>query len=105
ITAAIGLGLVLAAPTWAKVTTFTGFLRKSPAAVTGPGGTTTFVLDPAAPVASSPIAESVSVVKNTSAALPAFTAPTFTENTTLPIKVGPPVHLPANLGMGPCARC
>jgi hypothetical protein len=101
---AIGMGLVLAAPTWANVTSLTAFLRKSPTPVTVPGGSTTFVLDPAAPVASTPVAESVSVVKNSSAALPAFTAPTFTQNTTLPIKIGATVHLSANLGMGSCAQ-
>jgi hypothetical protein len=104
ITAGLGLGLVLAAPTWAKVTPFTGFLRKSATAITVPGGTTTFVLDPTGPVASSPVAESVSVVKNASAAFPAFTAPTFTQNTILPIKIGATVHLSANLGIGSCAQ-
>ena len=101
---AIGLTCALAAPTRANVTSFTSFLRKSPVAVTVPGGTTTFVLDPASPVASTPVAESVSVVKNASAALPAFIAPTFTENAILPIKIGATVHLSANLGMGSCAQ-
>src|SRR5262245_39309726 len=102
---AMGLACALAAPAWgANVTSFTGFLRKAPAPVTVPGGATTFVLDPAAPVASTPIAESVSVVKNASAAFPAFTAPTFTQNAILPIKIGATVHLPANLGIGSCAQ-
>src|SRR5262245_1095957 len=102
---AMGLACALAAPAWgANVTSFTGFLRKAPAPVTVPGGTTTFVLDPTAPVASTPMAESVSVVKNASAAFPAFIAPTFTQNTTLPIKIGATVHLSANLGIGSCAQ-
>jgi len=102
---AMGLACALAAPAWgANVTSFTGFLRKAPAPVTVPGGTTTFVLDPASPVASTPVAESVSVVKNASAAFPAFVAPTFTQNTTLPIKIGATVHLSANLGIGSCAQ-
>jgi len=41
---AMGLACALAAPTWgANITSFTGFLRKAPAPVTVPGGTTTFV--------------------------------------------------------------
>ena len=41
---AMGLACALAAPAWgANVTSFTGFLRKAPAPVTVPGGTTTFV--------------------------------------------------------------
>src|SRR5215475_964061 len=84
VTTAIGLGLALAAPARGDVKSFTAFLRKSPTPVTVPGGTTTFVLDPTAPVGSPPAAESVSVVKTSSAALPAFVAPTFTENAVLP---------------------
>ena len=103
-TMAFGAVLLLAMPVRAADTPFTGFLRKSPAPVAVPGGTTTFVLDPTAPVASTPVAQSVSVVKNSSAALPAFTAPTFTDNVTLPIKIGATVHLSANLGMGSCAQ-
>ena len=101
---AFGAVLLLAMPVRAADTPFTGFLRKSPAPVAVPGGTTTFVLDPTAPVASTPVAQSVSVVKNSSAALPAFTAPIFTDNVTLPIKIGATVHLSANLGMGSCAQ-
>lgn len=101
---AIGLALVLAAPAWADVESFTAFFRNSPTPVTVPGGTTTFVLDLAPPVAPTPVAQSVSVVKNSSAALPAFVAPTFTENAVLPIKIGATVHLSANLGIGSCAQ-
>src|SRR5262245_6716982 len=104
VTTAIGLGLALAAPARGDVKSFTAFLRKSPTSVTVPGGTTTFVLDPTAPVGSPPAAESVSVVKTSSAALPAFVAPTFTENAVLPIKIGATVHLSANLSLGGCAQ-
>ncbi len=103
---AVALGLFLAAGTAGAVqpTPFTGYLHKSPTPAPVPGGTSVFVLTDTAPVGAPPITEQVSVIKQQSAAFPAFIAPPFTKDTLLPIKIGATVSLSANLGMGGCAQ-
>jgi hypothetical protein len=93
--------LVLAATTPARAATF--YFHKSPTPVAVPGGTTTFVLDENAPVASTPVAESVSVPKKTTSSLPTFIAPAFTAPATLGLDFDVLVHLSANLSIDSCA--
>ena len=93
---------VLITATAAQAATF--YLHEVGSPVPVPGGTTTFVLDENAPVASTPVVESFSIPKQTAATFPTFIAPAFGAPAPLGRAVNVVVHLSANLGMKGCAN-
>jgi hypothetical protein len=95
--------VALAATASGQTPTTTWYLHKSGSPVGVPGGTTTFVIDENAPVASTPVAETVIVPKGTSQSFPTFIAPTFAAPTTLGLDLDAKIHVSANLSMNDCA--
>lgn len=101
--ALLALAVVVLSVVPGDAQTATYYLRKSASPVAIPGGTTSFVLDTAAPVATTPVAQSMSVPKGTTVVLPTFFIPTLAAPVTLGLDFDVVAHVSANLSMNKCA--